>query len=216
LARQGILWSAVVICCALEMGIANASTITVANNSFETPSCGTCYAPGGASWTFSATAGIMGNGNLDIATPDGVQTGWLQYVGGVAPVISQTLTGFTIGNSYNVNFDYAMRTTAADAEPFVVSMDANTLGTFTPGSPTWSNVTSASFVATATSYTLTFTGAKPVLTASEADSNIDLVTVNDLGVISGTPEPASFVMFGSAFLLIGLGLRKSPFALVRG
>jgi hypothetical protein len=164
---------------------------------------------------FQFGGGHSGYGNLEVATPDGAQTGWLQYLGGVAPVISQTLTGFTVGSSYSVDFDYAMRTTAADAEPFVVSFDANSVGTYTPSTTTWLHITTSSFIATATSYTLSFTGGTPTLTHTEADSNIDLVTVKDLGV-TGTPEPSSFVMLGSAVLLLGVGLRKFPLGLARG
>jgi len=186
-------------------GMIHASVITVANNSFEAPSCGACYQPGGASWSFTSNAGEMGSGSLDNSTPSGSQTGWLQYLGGaLQPEISQTLTGFTIGDIYNVSFDYAMRTSQADSIPVVVTMGANNLGTYTPVSSAWSSVTTSSFVATSTSYTLTFSGNfGGNLNLSEADTNIDMVQVNDV-TSAVSPEPATFLLFGAAAIVFGL------------
>ncbi|HEY3840262.1 MAG TPA: PEP-CTERM sorting domain-containing protein [Bryobacteraceae bacterium] len=205
-------WAATILWSALSTCAAHATTVTVANNSFETPgSCNACYAPSGANWIFSTNAGILANGNLDVASPDGLQTGWMQYqVSQSAPEISETLTGFTIGDSYDVNFDYAMRSTGAQTEPFIVSLGANILGSYTPSTTSWNNTTTSSFVATATSYTLSFTGATPILVnQTEADSNIDLVTVNDLGVLTGVPEPGSLVLLASALLFLGARLAGS-------
>jgi hypothetical protein len=197
-------------CCMFIMGPSTlkAATIAVGNNSFESPSsCNACYGPAGYSWTFTSNAGILSSGNLDVATPDGAQTGWLQYTGiGNAPAISQVLTGFNIGDDYSVTFDWAMRTRFADAMAMTVSMDANNLGTYTPGTTSWSAMTTSSFTATSTSYTLSFTGNIAPLTQAEADTNIDMVVVNDLGPATASPEPGSFIMLGSA--LAGLVLRS--------
>jgi hypothetical protein len=183
----------------------HAGAITVANNSFETPSCGACYDPSGASWSFTSTAGILGPGYIGVTPPDGSQEGWLQYYNEGEPVIYQTLTGFTIGDSYDVNFYFALRLADLPGLPFIVTMGSNNLGTFTPTTTTFTNTSTSSFVATATSYVLSFTGdfgTGPY--TSETDSVMDLVTVNDLGPGGSAPEPASFILAGSALTLLGL------------
>jgi len=188
---------------------AHAGGITVGNSSFETPSgCQACYDPGGATWGFTGTAGILGDGNLEVATPFGAQTGWLQYLGNAqTPVISQTLTGFTVGDSYVVSFYLAERVSGAVTLPVIVTMGANNLGEYTPNTTSWTdNVITSSFVASGTSYTLSFSGdiSFPGFTpyTIEGDANIDSVAVNDLGVVSSTPEPASFLLAGSALALV--------------
>jgi hypothetical protein len=157
------------------------------------------------SWNFTFPAGIMNNG----LAPDGVQEGWLQFSppnwGNANPVISQVLSGFIIGDNYDVTFDYALRGVGKDAEPIIVSMDANNLGTYTPSTTTPTSVTTSSFVAASTSYTLAFTGAFNGTPNGEADTLIDVVQVNDVGAVPA-PEPASFMLAGFALILFVLRL----------
>ena len=86
-----------------------AGAIAIVNPSFESPDLGAGgygYQPAGATWTFSAGAGIAGTGSPWIAgsPPDGNQAAFMQATGSWSATISQILTGFTIGDSYSVTF----------------------------------------------------------------------------------------------------------------
>jgi len=89
------------------------SGIAVGDAGFETPNVGTGasayeYQPNGTPWTFSASAGVAGNGSgftVDNPNaPDGTQVGFLQ---GDASSISQSFN-FAAG-AYTINFLAAQR-----------------------------------------------------------------------------------------------------------
>jgi len=86
------------------------TSISVPNGGFETPSLGSGnhqYNPTGASWTFGGTCGILANNSAfaNPNAPEGVQAAFVQGFG----TISQTLSGFTVGNTYTLSFRTAQR-----------------------------------------------------------------------------------------------------------
>lgn len=200
-------------------GMAGARSISagvdILNGSFEDPDTGggVIYNPVGAGWVFTPQAGVIGSGYISGLgpPPDGVQAGLLQvFEGGLTTqVISQTLTNFTVGDSYNVSFYIAPPTWSGQitAMPVDVTMGDNDLGTYMPGAA-WMPVTTSAFTATDTSYTLAFTGLPTVEWPYGIDQQgalLDLVVVNDLGP-GGAPEPASFGMMllgGAALVALG-------------
>jgi hypothetical protein len=132
---------------------------------FETPVVGTGtynafrYNPGGSPWTFNGSSGVAGNGsgftdgNPD--APQGTQVAFLQGFGS----ISQSVT-FAAG-TYSISFSAAQRGNDNSSQRFQVLVDGNVLGTFTPGSASYTTYTTDSFTVTAGSHTISFVGLDP-------------------------------------------------------
>jgi hypothetical protein len=148
---------------------------SVADGSFEAPaqSGGWAMNPQVAGATFSGRAGVAGNGSAFAfaAAPDGGQVGWLQGWSSQNGTIALNLTGLTPGATYSVRFSLAQRP-GYGANPVTVSVGSSGLGTFTPASTSFAQVTTATFTAPAASATLTFTGAA---SAGDIDTAIDAV-----------------------------------------
>ena len=139
----------------------------ITNFSFENPNIGTGggsyqYSPAGASWIFSARsgdngAGIVGNGSAfnNANAVLGTQAGFVQAFGS----LSQTLSGFTPGRIYTINFAAAQRSGASQhgGESWDVKVNNVVIQSYSPGSTSYTNY-SATFTATAASQTLAFTG----------------------------------------------------------
>ena len=112
---------------------------TILNVSFETPSLGLGnfqYDPAGATWTFSGSSGIAANGSAMgyAAAPNGTQAAFLQ--GGGAS-FSEMITSVNVGDV--VNFWEAQRPGFV-ANSFNVVYNGNVIGSFTPASTTWTEV----------------------------------------------------------------------------
>ena len=166
------------------------AVITPINNSFETPA----YAPGGYTnpynlntidgWTFT-TAGIAATGSPWFAgsPPDGSQAAFCQN----ACEISQSISGFIIGDPYAVSFYFADRSgySPVGIEVFLGGHD---LGAYMPvnGATNFVPVTTTSTIADATTMTLSFVG---IYTGGDIDTAIDLVTID--GTAASVPEPSS-------------------------
>src|SRR6266480_3590925 len=101
-------------------GIASAAVI-VNNPSFETPVVSPySYNTSGGSWTFNGNTGIWNVAAFGESGSNGAQAGFIQQCNGVGcaqndptpPGLSsffQSLTGFTVGNSYTISFLLASR-----------------------------------------------------------------------------------------------------------
>jgi hypothetical protein len=191
------------------------ATIVITNNSFELPnvSGGVTYSPSSAGWTFAGNSGVIGTGYFTSGAEDGVQVGFLQQFNGdsIASSISQTLTGFTIGNSYEVTFYTALRPSAPTVDPFEVLLGGTVVGNYSPSSNSWASETTSSIVAGSGSLTLQFLSTLTgTLSGSEVDSGIDNVAIVDLGPAgpSGVPEPASILLLGGGLAAL-IALRRS-------
>ena len=169
----------------------SAQAVTVVDFSFESPS------QGGASFTYNPTvvgalfsggSGVQGNGSAWGFTnaPDGVQTAFLQN----NAQIDLGVSGLANGGVYSVTF-YDSQRPGYGVLPVTVDFNGASILTTTPGAG-WAPVTTATFVATGTTGTLSFITAA---TSGDNDSGIDLVTVS-----GGVPEPATW-----ALMLIGFG-----------
>lgn len=172
-----------------------AKAVTVLDPSFETPYLpGLNYAPTGSDWTFSNPAGIDSGAFFDGSPPNGSQAGFIQTGSSIAGTISQSLSGFTVGESYTVTFWIAGRP-GYPADPVTVTLGGTDLGTFAPSSTYFSQVTTSAVVAGSTDMTLLFAGAA---SASDIGSAIDLVSVG-----TSVPEPASGLMLLGGAVLLG-------------
>jgi hypothetical protein len=132
----------------------------IPNFSFELPSLGAGnyrYNPSGGSWAFNGASpngsGIVANGSAfgNPNAPLGSQAAFVQEYG----TISQTLSGFTPGNTYTLAYSAAQR--GGSRQTWNVKIDGTTIQSNSPGSTSYTDYM-ATFVATATSHTLTFVG----------------------------------------------------------
>jgi hypothetical protein len=149
----------------IDQATINTVAPILSNAGFETPNVGTGtygafqYNPSGTAWTFDSGSGVAGNssgftsGNPN--APEGTQVAFLQGIGS----FSQLAT-FTAG-TYTLNFMAAQRGNfQASNQTFQVLVDGVVIGTFTPGSTTYTAF-SASFTVTGGNHTITFVGTDP-------------------------------------------------------
>jgi hypothetical protein len=138
----------------------------IPNFSFELPGIGAGnyrYSPSGGSWTFGGTSpsgsGLVANGSgfSNPSAPLGLQAAFVQEHGR----ISQTLSGFIPGRTYTLTYAAAQRpgngTVNIGGESWNVTIDNTVIQSNSPGGTSFADY-SATFVATATSHTLSFAG----------------------------------------------------------
>jgi hypothetical protein len=170
------------------------------NTGFETPdkgdaTTGWAYAQTGATWGFSAKAGLSGpNAPWKCASispdPLGNQFAFLQYDAS----ITQNMSGLVIGGTYDLNFFEAYRTEKLPGNDLSVILDEGlpTAVTLYSNSnvtnQTWILRRTARFVATKTSYILTFRSTNPLGGVDDRTTLIDgvLLTLVD-------PPPITYV-----------------------
>lgn len=150
----------------------------------------------GSPFTFTGGAGISENGSAFQGTQlaaEGDQLALIQDTGS----FSQTISGFTVGQMFNLTFQVAARGEQTGGNPFTVTIGGDTIFTDTvgPTSGSFTPVTSSNFTAASDTLTLTFTG--------DADARPgDNTSFFDALAINVVPEPASL-----GFLALGgLGL----------
>lgn len=204
--------------------------ITPVNNTFNDSSVGSNYQynPTGTGWLFNSV-GTAGGGSDDngaliygsewyaSAPPDGSQVAGLQQYSGstTGASISQEVSGFNVGASYAVTFDIDERNgkcscvtggqsnTPSAADAIEVILGGVVLGTFTPTTDTWTQVTTGQMVATSSTMDLEFYSASTgVLSTSQVNSLFTDVMIED-----PTPEPATLALVGGGLLLLA-GLRR--------
>jgi hypothetical protein len=167
----------------------SATAQAVANFSFETPSIGSgtyayVYNPSGGFWTFSGASGngsgLIGNGSAfgNPNAPEGVQAAFVQSNG----IISQVLSGFVPGTTYQVRYLAAQR--PGYSEAWNVKIDNSVIQTNAAGSTSYTTYT-ASFVATAVTHALSFVG-------TDQTPNADAVFIDDVQVTIVPPTIPNF------------------------
>ena len=137
------------------------ATTALVNPGFEDPTLASAsyqYTPTASGWTFGSQSGVESNGSDFAAAtaPDGTQAAFLQ--GGVSgSCTSQTVSGLTVGSSYAFTVSAAERASAG-GQTVSATLGSSSLGSFTPGSTSFADVSTGSAVATATSEVLKFCG----------------------------------------------------------
>jgi hypothetical protein len=137
--------------------------------------------------------------------PQGTQAAFLQ---GQNSSVSQQLSGFTTGQSYNLSFYLGSRYNNGDAfngNQTVEALIFNTLTDTVAGSKSWTLTSSTpftlenlSFTANGTNETLEFVG------QTYGDHTAFLTAAS----ITATPEPVTLVLFGSGLVGIGGMMRR--------
>jgi len=146
---------------------------------FETPHVGTGtngafdYDPAGSAWDFDSSSGVAGNGSGFTSgnpnAPQGTQVAFLQNAG----ALSQSY--YFDAGTYTLSFLAAQRQNhqPGGAQTIEVFLDSTSLGTFTPGSTSYTLQMTASFTVTAGNHTLEFVG----LGSGDSTAFIDAVSV---------------------------------------
>ncbi len=183
--------------------------VVVPNGSFESPAYGNSgwgYLSGSpdGTWTYGGVSGVANENTpwLAGAPPDGTQAAFCQNPG---CTISQSITGFLIGDSYAVSFYFA----AAMSYPQVIEVQLGGagLGAYSPTTSTFAPVTTVSMQATSDTMQLSFTGL-PVFFGSNQTTVIDLVTIQDTSP-TPTPEPSTLLLVVAGLALAGyLGKKR--------
>jgi VPDSG-CTERM motif len=193
IARLSTLFSALLL---LAGGITPAHAITVVNGDFET-----------SPFLIPPIGWSAPNGTLDMVYIPG-QTGTGLEIGGIGGAVNnsidQVVSGFTIGNTYTINFALASQWaggSGAQAELSFLSGSLTPSAIFTappvPGFGLWANF-SYNFVASATSIDIQFLE----ITNGFDDVGIDNIT------IAATPDGGSTVALLGIALCGLVGLRR--------
>jgi YD repeat-containing protein len=160
-------------------GASGGGNAIVADGSFESPpqNGGYTYDPVVSGATFTGGAGVAGNGSAwnFAAAPDGSQVAFISGAPTAHGSIALSVTGLTPGATYSVRF-YMTQRAGYDPNPVVVSFNGTALGTFTPASTSFTQVTTASFVASGTSGMLNFEGTSTA-GAATTTMGVDAVTI---------------------------------------
>jgi hypothetical protein len=112
--------------------------------------------------------------------------------------VSQALSGFTVGQMYDLSFYLGSRSSGGNQSVVVTIGSASELFNLSSGTPfTLENVY---FTANGISQTLTFSGTNPL----GGDNTAFLTGVG----ITATPEPVTLILFGTGLVGIGGMVRR--------
>ncbi len=183
--------SAALMLCCLAI-LPGASAATILNPSFEQPVTSSfTYNPLDPTlgWTFSGRTGVAINTFFTPPPPDGNQAAFIQQASDQPTSLSsitQSLAGVALTPSQLVFF-LAQRPDHS-VNPINVLYGSQNLGTFTPASTTFQQIT-INFTPLATSGVLTFQSA--ATTGGDLNSALDLVSFTQA---TSVPEPASAIL----------------------
>ncbi|MEP6943490.1 MAG: Ig-like domain repeat protein [Betaproteobacteria bacterium] len=175
---------------------------TLINAGFEAPAMGSSYqytpSGGGVGWTFTAGAGIQGNGSAWGASPalQGTQTAFIQAAGTLSQAVS-----LNAGN-YSVSFKAAQRPCCATpyTHPIRVSIDGVQIGAnVTPASTAFSTLAINFTIAASGIHTLAFAG---------TDGTDRTTFIDDVSI--GATPPSSIVNGGFESPAMGSSFQYAP------
>jgi hypothetical protein len=145
----------------LDPSIAFTQASALGDTSFEIPTLhhsSYSYEPTGSPWTFGNQTGISSSASaFGNTAPNGTQVAFVQ--GAVAgSCMSQPVSGLTIGSSYSFTMSAAQRSGTEGGQTIAATLGGASLGSITPSSTTFADVTTEAATATATTETLSFCG----------------------------------------------------------
>jgi hypothetical protein len=151
----------------------------------------------GAGSAWGGTSGVIASGNGawgGTTTPYGSYFAFVQGNG----VLSQSLT--LAAGSYVLSWFDAARTNNGSAQSYAVAVGSNNLGTFTTNNTAFEGRTSSVFnVATAGTYTLSFSGLSGAIDRTSFIDNVSIAAV---------PETATWGMMILGFAAAGGAMRR--------
>lgn len=186
-----------------------ATAQTVADPGFELPDINDNYAyrPTGSPWTFTGDAGVIdapSDFDRNDPAPEGSQYAFVQ---GESGFISQDVSGFVVGQQYQIGFQYVARSCCgptANANPFNVLADGAVVGTFTPPQQTDTGTftfgQTAPFTANDTTLTIAFDGLG--VPGNDTTTFLDAIQI--------VPEPTAPAVMAAAALGLAAGRRRRP------
>ena len=220
------IFHAMVFAC-LMAAQADATTISapqVFNPYFSTPVYTNSWAylngttTGG--WTFAPTSyggksGISGNGSGGWYDPSTLPSGTTQAAFLQGGAISQTVSGFVVGQQYTVSLDMAQRPNYK-VDPLTVAVGGVNLNTFTPSTTIFTNATTSQFTAESNSLNIAFNGYPISLCdptfyttydlACDLDSAITNISVQVVGTGAQTQtqinEPDALFLLSASIILL--------------
>ena len=205
----------------LPMLAAGLQAASITDATFSTPSVsaspGFMYNPTGTAWTFAGASGVAAQGQpifypwYTVVAPGGSgQAAFIQnYVGpntqftGRPGIISQSITGLTVGDSYTLSFFAAQRPNFV-VNPFTVTAGGSTLGTITPGSTTFASY-SETFTASSSTELLAFTS---TLGPTSGNFDHDSILADVSLRAASVPEPGTVSLLLSGFAVLALWISR--------
>ncbi len=159
-------------------------------------------------WTFAPTSyggnsGISGNGSGGWYDPSTLPSGTTQAAFLQGGAISQTVSGFVVGQQYVVSF-YDTQRPNYTVDPLTVAVGGVNLNTFIPTTTAFILSNTAPFVASSTSMLLSFNGLPLTTCATSCDMDMALT-----GVSVQISEPDSFLIFLCALIVTFIILRAA-------
>ena len=146
------------------------------------------YDPTGSAWSFSAGAGLAGNGSgFTSGNPNAPQGSQVAFLQASAATISQAVN-FPTASSYVISLSAAQRGNYGTSnEEVQVLVDGTVVDTFTPASTSYATYTTPSFYVTAGSHTISFVGVDP--TGADYTALLDQVSIYAAPTQIGFSDP---------------------------
>ena len=174
----------------------------VADFSFESPVVSSYkYSPSAMGATFNVQAGVAVAGSpFGQTATDGSQFAFIQSTFNSIGIITLAISSLPAQNSYTITFEIANRP-YYESNTLHIGFDGADIGTFTASSTAYTTVTTQSFLATAPTGTLQFSGS--ATTYFDNDVILDNIRIS-AGV--PTPQPSAVPEPATSAMLLGCSI----------